>query len=339
MKEKGHIDDAQTATVDEHMKLIYDDRSVIDSNFIDVTPDDLPEWFDEKLFKMGQAFYMENLLGLVTGNVLGLLAILVVPDITEVLTFTRKSSTISLSFKRYARTAFYIYNLFRTDMLKNESKWFEMLNIIRRAHTSASNRHVDDGRHGIYMKDMAITQFGFIGYVFACPEKIGLSHCTIEQKAGFNHFWRVTSYLLGIPNRLNICRKTVAETTQLCKRISHDIIKKHLETILPDSERLVTNAIQGLWYIDPFLNSNGSVATMYKLAGAEYKKPLGWISCLNMKLREWNFYLYSAPYIGVAVRAYYNYFLAFLFWSMEHYPLLARIAFGKDKSNLCLSSN
>lgn len=41
----------QPATVDEHFQLLLDDRDVIDSEFKKVTPDDLPEWFDEYLFK------------------------------------------------------------------------------------------------------------------------------------------------------------------------------------------------------------------------------------------------------------------------------------------------
>lgn len=46
------VDTVQPATVDEHFKLILEDRSVIDSEFVKVTPDDLPEWFDERLFKL-----------------------------------------------------------------------------------------------------------------------------------------------------------------------------------------------------------------------------------------------------------------------------------------------
>ena len=64
-----------------------------------------------------------------------------------------------------------------------------------------SKKRVQRNLHGIYQKDMAITQFGFIGYVFVCPEKIGLAYATEEQRIGFNHFWQVTGHLLGISDR------------------------------------------------------------------------------------------------------------------------------------------
>ena len=95
--------------------MILDDREIIDSEFVEVTPDDLPDWFDEKLFKMwvekfnannqishkvlgkketriidqnyvfsGQEFYIGNLLGFGAAHITGLTAIIAVPDILEV---------------------------------------------------------------------------------------------------------------------------------------------------------------------------------------------------------------------------------------------------------------
>lgn len=53
---------------------------------------------------------------------------------------------------------------------------------------------------GIYQKDMALTQFAFVGYVFIAPISIGLRNKPEEEEA-FNHFWRVIGYMLGIPDR------------------------------------------------------------------------------------------------------------------------------------------
>lgn len=41
----------QTSTVDEHIKLIIEDVSILDPNLIDITLNDFPDWYDEKLFK------------------------------------------------------------------------------------------------------------------------------------------------------------------------------------------------------------------------------------------------------------------------------------------------
>lgn len=75
------------------------------------------------------------------------------------------------------------------------------MNVIRRRHANINKRRVRQGLHGIYQKDMAITQFGFLGYIFVCPEKVGLARATYEQMKGFNHFWQVTGHLLGIDDR------------------------------------------------------------------------------------------------------------------------------------------
>lgn len=41
----------QPATVDEHFQLLLNCKEEIDSNFVKVKADNLPEWYDEKLFK------------------------------------------------------------------------------------------------------------------------------------------------------------------------------------------------------------------------------------------------------------------------------------------------
>lgn len=47
---------------------------------------------------------------------------------------------------------------------------------------------------------MAITQFGFIGYFFLVPEKLGIANAE-KYMLSFNHFWQVIGYLLGISDR------------------------------------------------------------------------------------------------------------------------------------------
>ncbi|XP_054005168.1 uncharacterized protein LOC128890564 [Hylaeus anthracinus] len=336
MKGAGHIDDAQPATVDEHFKLLQVDRSIFSTEFVKVTPEDLPEWFDERLFKIGQAVYMDNTLGFSIATISGIAVGLSIPSIAEVLISTKRSSTVSLCFKRYAETALLIHELFRSDVLKADSKWFKAINVIRWKHAMAGKRLHREGHHGIYMRDMSLTIFGFIGYAFICPEKFGLSHCTLEEMTGFNHFWRVTGHLLGISDRLNLCRKNAAETTEMCRKVAHDIIKIHLEDHSPDVHQLMIYMVKGLSYVDPTLNTDAIMSLSYECAGAKYTKPLGWNSIFNTKFRETVFYFHSAPYIGVGTRIFFKYLVGIIYWSTEHYPLLARMAFGKAKSRICL---
>ncbi|CAL7946157.1 unnamed protein product [Xylocopa violacea] len=339
MKSEEHIDQAQPETVDQHFQLILDDRDIISPEFTKVTPSDLPKWFDESLFKKGQAFYMNNLLALGTLQTSGLLAILSVPAIMEILVFTKKSSTLCLSYKRYIQTLLYIYELFRTDMLIPDSKWFKSLNMIRSKHAYGSKKRIEAKLHGIYQKDMAITQFGFLGYAFICPEQVGLAHATVEQMEGFHHFWRVTGHMLGIKDSINICRKTVAETRELCRRVNDKILVKHLDEPLPDFLQLTWNAVNGLWYADPTLNVDAFMYITYQLSGIKYKKPLRWYAKLEVKRRQWILYLCSVPYIGWVVRKLNNIFLTGLYWMLERYPIGAWLAFGKENSKIYLYSS
>lgn len=286
METKKHINDAQPATVDEHFQLILHDREIIDHDLGKVTPDDLPEWFDERLFKIGQEYYKGNLLGFGAALASGLTIILAVPDILEVLLFTKKNATLNLSYKRFAQTLLLMYALFHSDMLDPNSKWFSALNTIRQRHVRVSKKRVQQNLNGIYQKDMAITQFGFLGYVFVCPEKIGLAYATEEQKIGFNHFWQVTGHLLGVDDRINICRRTVEETVELCTRIQNELLANYLENPRPEFLQMMTNITHGLWYVDLSVNEDAFLSLAYNLAGVKYIKPIGWYSYLNQKTRE-----------------------------------------------------
>lgn len=336
MTYEKHINDAQPSTVDEHFQLLIDDREVIESEFVEMTPDDLPYWLDKKLFKIGQEFYIGNLLAFGAGNVTGLTAIIAVPDILEVLLFTKRNTSFKLSYKRFAETLLLMYALFRLDMLAPNSKWFDALNIIRRRHANVTKRRVSQGLHGIYQKDMGITQFGFIGYIFTCPEKLGLARATYKQMKGLNHLWQVTGHLLGIDDRINICRRTVEETTELCRRIQTEIITKHLENPRPEFLRMTTNIVGGLWYIDMSINEDSFLALTYNLTGIKYTKSLNWYSYLNLKYRQFTLYLCNVPLIGWLLRSAFNLFLALTYWIIEYYPIIPILAFGKKDGQIVL---
>ncbi|XP_003705037.2 uncharacterized protein LOC100883146 [Megachile rotundata] len=335
MGKKKHIDELQPATVDEHFKLLVEDRTTISPEFVKVTPDDLPEWYDERLFKLGQEYYMDNLLGFGTAHLAGLLAILAVPDILEMLLFTKKNSTVCLAYRRFSETLLLMYQLHRVDILDPNSKWFKALNVIRWKHASTSKRRLRQGLHGIYQKDMGITQFGFIGYVLVCTRFMGLDHGTQEQRMGYNHFWRVTGHLLDIDDRINICRKTVSETTELCRRIADEIIAKHMDNADPDFLQLASNAINGMWYVDVGINETAFLDITYKMTGLKYKKPHTWYSYLNVKQREFTLYLCNFPYIGKVIRDIFNYILMTSYWMLAHYPIIPTIAFGKKNAQIC----
>lgn len=80
------------------------------------------------------------------------------------------------------------------------NSWYKSMNVIRWKHKTNCQKSKKADIGSIYQQDMVLTQFGFIGYILIMPEVFGLRNKPEEDEA-FNHFWRVTGYMLGIPNR------------------------------------------------------------------------------------------------------------------------------------------
>lgn len=335
MTDKKHIYDVQPATVDEHFQLLLNCKEEIDPKFVKVTPDNLPEWYDEKLFKKGQKLCMDYLLTIIAANLSGLIAILAVPDILEILVDSKNNITVPISYKRYMQTILHIYALHKTELFSPDLLWFKAINAIRWRHSNATRKRIQKGLNGIYQKDMAITQFGFIGYVFLVPEKLGMTNIE-KYLSGFNHYWQIIGYLLGISDRMNICRKTIAETRELCKKIQNEIIAKHLNDPHPEYMKYVTNVTKGIWYMDVSVNHDTLLYLTYDLTGLKYKKPLSWYSYLNLKYRQFVIYMYDKPYIGFVVRMIYNKIVVITLWMVVNFPILPWILFGKERKSLTL---
>ncbi|XP_012227321.1 uncharacterized protein [Linepithema humile] len=337
MRSTKHIDDIQTPTIDEHLKLLLKNKSVIDLEAITVTHDDLPTWYDEKLFKEAQNYYRRNMLAMVTSSFMGLFAILSIPETIRVLIYTNKSSMPCVAYSRYVQTLLHMHNLYTCDPSNPDSNWYKTINVIHRKHKMGSKNSKNANVGDIHQRDMALTQFAFVGYVFIAAKSIGL-HNKPEEEEAFNHFWRVIGYMLGIPDRLNICRKNAKETRELCLKISSDVLAKYLTEAPPAFYHMVSVIMHGLWHVDVTLNTDALLAFVYQLHGIEYKTSLGWYSWLNLKYRNLIFYLCLVPYIGAVVRIYYNYILMFTFWLVQNWPVHAWISFGKENSQIKMYS-
>lgn len=316
---RQHIDDAQTTTVDEHFQLILNDETLIDSDSTIATRDDLPDWYDSKLYKKAQDFSKQHLAALVLSQTIGLIAVFTVPQILKVLIYTKQSNTICAAFRRYIQTIIHLHKLYICDVDDPKSDWYRSLNVIRWKHRTNSKRCTHAGIGGIYQKDMVLTQFGFLGYTILTPETFGL-RITPEDAKALNHFWRVTGYMLGIPDQLNLCRKNAAETHRLCQKI-RDVYVDYFKNAPPEFYTLAITSLDGIWYIDLSVDKHAMMALTYRVHGLEYKK-LGWYSWLNMKYRDTLIKLGGVPYIGILIRIFFNNLLRFIYWYSEHYGTL-----------------
>ncbi|KYN07608.1 PREDICTED: uncharacterized protein LOC108780209 [Cyphomyrmex costatus] len=330
---KKHIDDVQPQTVDEHYKLILEDKNVIDTEATDVTSNDLPEWYNKHLYKEAQKFYERNLMSIIAASTVGLVIVFAVETILKVLLYTKKSSSTCSAFKRYIETILHTHNIYTCDPNDTDSKWYKSINAIRWHHVMATRMTKKAGVGEIQQRDMVLTQFGFLGYTFTASKYFGLNN-TLEENEAFNHFWRVNGYMLGITDNLNICRKNAKETTELCYKFK-DLYGTYLSNGSPEFHEIAVTTLNAIWYVDVTADIDSFMAFAYKLHGLPDKK-LGWRSWLIMKYREWLFYLCLVPYIRVIVRAYSNLFVRIVLWNARYFPILAWINHGKDNVRLNL---
>lgn len=72
---------------------------------------------------------------------------------------------------------------------------------VRNKHNSASKKGCKAGLGRITQKDMALTQFGFMGFVMVKTEMMGIYNATREEMEALVHVWRVVGYVLGMEDR------------------------------------------------------------------------------------------------------------------------------------------
>lgn len=126
----------------------------------------------------------------------GLLAILAIPTILNVLVYTRRSGSDQTAYRRYIQTIYHTLVWFRHD-LKPGTKAWQSLEAVRKMHFSASRAATKAKVGTINQKDMAITQYGFIGFSVLSQKQTGVQ-ATRQELEDYCHFWRVLGNVLGI---------------------------------------------------------------------------------------------------------------------------------------------
>ena len=72
---------------------------------------------------------------------------------------------------------------------------------VKNKHSFASRKSCAKGLGLITQKDMALTQFGFMGFDVIKSKEVGLHNATNEDLRAFVHVWRVIGCIMGIENR------------------------------------------------------------------------------------------------------------------------------------------
>ncbi|XP_060532391.1 uncharacterized protein LOC132705646 isoform X2 [Cylas formicarius] len=125
---------------------------------------------------------------------------------------------------------------------------------VKKMHNVASKKAQIALHYRISQKDMAVTQFGFMGFLLSRPNLIGVHSTSNEDIKGVVHLWRVVGYILGIDDEFNICRESVEETRAICNEVIKRIVIPEVRLHNKDATQLTANFINGMWAMNPFLD-------------------------------------------------------------------------------------
>lgn len=180
---------------------------------------------------------------------LGLLAILSIPTILNVLVHTNQSSTDYSAYKRYMQTIYHTLLWFRHD-LKPGTKCWKSLEAVRKHHFYSSKSASMAKVGMISQKDMAITQYGFMGFTTASKKFVGFQGSQ-QDLEDFCHIFRVIGSLIGIKDEYNLCCDSYEETMERLEVIKTEFLRPNLESPPEEFESMTKYITNGLWCFNP----------------------------------------------------------------------------------------
>ncbi|GAB0088728.1 uncharacterized protein DMENIID0001_031920 [Sergentomyia squamirostris] len=225
----------------------------------------LPSFYDKVKYERARKFYFDNIYGFFMGNLTGLISILAIQSILRVLICTKQSSTPKTAYRRYIATLLHVVNFYSSNP-DNNSKCYKSIAAVRKKHIKSS-KYSDKHKQGIVsQKDMALTQFGFLGFILTQPKMLGIREDG-ENFEALVHLWRVVGYMLGIDNEYNICTDSLSTTMARMRLVNSEILVPCLANTKPDFNEMVHAMIEGLWCFNPFLTTPAFVYLTNRMAG------------------------------------------------------------------------
>ncbi|XP_067131876.1 uncharacterized protein [Centruroides vittatus] len=194
-----------------------------------------PEWFDQKKFERVRNIFLNNFCSICMAHLCGLILIFMYTPTIEPFLYTGKSGTIPALLHRYIITCKHVISWYVGDIWNPKNSAHKSLITVRQMHKEVAKALDSPSYDKPKLKDalffsqsgMAATQFAFVGWMIAYPEKIGL-YCSKEESECLIHLWRCIGYLLGMDDRFNICDGNYEESFQLYRKIIHEDIKWRL---------------------------------------------------------------------------------------------------------------
>lgn len=274
----------------------------------------------------------------------GLVAVLSIPSILKVLICTKQSNTASRAYRRYVRTMLHVYAWYIYSPDEKSSKFWTSLKAVRYGHYKSSRASQKLGCGMITQKDLALTQFGFIGFITLGADRIQLEDPEFLEATV--HMWRVLGYLLGIKNEYNICGRNWKESKPRLEIALKKVYTPALQNTSAEFKEMTKALIDGLWAVNTGLTLDSFLYMTKRLArvpGYEYysfdflpnTKPNPQQTLYYKELGWWDrFGLWFALYVITYLHKYaiVRWYLNFRVWLNEqfmyYFPYLAMIMFG-----------
>ncbi|XP_015588251.1 uncharacterized protein LOC107264473 [Cephus cinctus] len=305
---------------------------------------ELPSYYDPRKFALGQKAFRDNVFTMMIAKLAGLLILLAVPSILNVLKYTKQSGTPCTAFRRYVSTILHTFIWYEKSPDK-DSRFFESLRNVRRKHCVASRRAARAGLERISQLDMALTQFGFIGFTLLNGDQLGVVTSSDELE-GLVHVWRVVGSMLGMEERFNLCRGSLEETRGLCRRLLDEIFVPHLSLANEDFPEMGRVLLEGLWPVNPHLDPRAFSAFTLRLVTSATTNNNHSLVIDNTTLS-----LYSRFILGLQLFVHDNLLPRRCWWSIifrtffngqmrlaiyltENCPFLAYWSFGREESRV-----
>ncbi|XP_053674150.1 rubber oxygenase-like [Anopheles nili] len=337
----SHVAETEAPREAQYLQTLEEGESVS----VDYGPVELPDWYDEARFKRAQKFFKRNFYAMFVGKLCGLLAIITVPSILRVLIHTNQSSEPLTAYRRYVSTLMHTLEWYYEDLVPSSRCW-KSIAFVKKTHAGVS-KQADRVHSGmiISQRDMAVTQFGFVGYVFINYRMLGIKFNTKDMEA-FTHFWRVIGHMMGIEERFNACTDSWETTEQRMSLIASEILKPALLNHSAEFVKMGKALITGLWCFNPFIEFDTFLfltMRLNKIPGYHYWKDEAAASLTpaEKQVRPYEsfrpyarFLLYVVSYIHsvllhIAVfRWYFNMQMVLSKFLIRYFPFLAFYEFG-----------
>ncbi|XP_058799706.1 uncharacterized protein LOC131669095 [Phymastichus coffea] len=304
----------------------------------------LPDYYDARKFRLGQQAFYNNVFVMMIAKLSGLLTLLAVPSILEILVFTKQSGTPCTAFRRYVSTILHTFVWYEKEPQK-QHEFFESLKNVRRKHCVVSRRSADAGLGRISQLDMALTQFGFIGFTLLSGEQLGV--CATEAELeGLVHFWRVVGRLLGMQERFNVCSGSAEECRAICRRLLDDVFLPCFALKSKSFDEMGRVLLEGLWPVNPHLDPKAYTAFTLHLAISAATnnnhsvvidtESMGLYSrlMLNVQLMVHRYLMPPSYWWSKYFRFFFNAQMRLAIYLTEKFPFLAYWMFGRHKAHV-----